>query len=89
MSCRLTLSQVSSSAALSHSKAFQFMSSTEKQISFKDDEGRRVDNEQRHRLHVYHQQKRDPIIVHIFCFFTYEHSIKEQHWETVQLFHNT
>ena len=30
-----TLSHVSSSAALSHSKAFQFMSSTEKDISFK------------------------------------------------------
>lgn len=30
MSCKPTLSQVSSSAALSHSKAFQFMSSREK-----------------------------------------------------------
>lgn len=33
MLCRVTLSQVSSSAALSHSKAFQFMSSTQKDIS--------------------------------------------------------
>lgn len=42
----VTLSQVSSSAALSHSKAFQFMSSTEKDISFKQKEDDYIHNSQ-------------------------------------------
>lgn len=57
----VTLSQVSSSAALSHSKAFQFMSSTEKDISFKQMEDDYIHNSQQLKKHRDKELNFDPI----------------------------
>lgn len=86
----VTLSQVSSSAALSHSKAFQFMSSTEKDIGFKYNEDYHVHNGPQLKKHLYKQHKSDLIKFHIIdkihnLLVPYGHSIKVHHRETGQL----
>lgn len=63
--CHVTLSQVSSSAALSHSNAFQFMSSTQKDISLKHSENEHIHNSHQLRKYQYNQQKTDPIYFHV------------------------